>query len=104
MPAEDGDHPVLPPMSLNDRYRPRLDDEEVGALVALGEENITVRHRAAAAEPPESRHLLLVEARGGTVAVGGLGEPCGDWRVIPVHELLPGVEVFLSLDAPPRAG
>ena len=91
-------------MSLNDRHRPRVEDEEVAALVPLGEEHIPGRHRAAAAEPPESGHLLLVEAWEGTVALGGLRETCGDWWVTPVHgnESIGhiGVPVLLrSLDA-----
>jgi hypothetical protein len=72
-------------MSLNDRYRPRLDDEEVGARVALGEENVTVRDRAAAAEPPESRHLALVEARRRAILVGGLRQSGRDLSVCSTH-------------------
>jgi hypothetical protein len=91
-------------MSLDDRYGPRLDDEEVGALVAFGKEDITVRHRPAPAEPPESRHLLLVEARGGTADVGGLGEPCGDWRVISIHCFAERPERTMRQDSHPVAG
>src|SRR6185295_18232627 len=71
--AMDRDDPVLVAVTLDDRDRARLDDEEVAALVSLGEEHVTRLDLPDCAEIAEPAELLFVEAGKGAVALRGLG-------------------------------
>ena len=75
----DGDDAVLPPVALDDRYRPRLDHEEVARLVALGEQNVAGFDAPDHTEGAQPLQLTLVQAREGAIAVGGLRRTGADW-------------------------
>ena len=68
----DGDDAVLGAQTLNDRHRSRLDDEEVAALVAGGEEHLATLDGANAAERAQAGPLAIVEPRECSVAIDGL--------------------------------
>ena len=60
-------------VTLDDRDRARLDDEEVAALVSLGEEDVPRFDLPDAAELAEPAELLIFEAGKGAVPLRGLG-------------------------------
>ena len=70
----DGDDAVLGAQALNDGHRSRLDDEEVAALIAGGEEHLARLDRANATELAQPGSLALVEAGKRAVAIDGLGD------------------------------
>ncbi len=74
----DGDDAVLGAQALNDGHRSRLDDEEVAALIAGGEEHLARLDGANATELAQLGPLALVEPGKRAVAIDGLGDPCSD--------------------------
>jgi hypothetical protein len=94
MAPVDGDNPVFLAIALDDRDRPRLDDEEVARGIPGGEQRLAPLDPAKASQLAQPRELILVEPREGAIALRGLGEPRADGLIVAVHApSMPGVEV-----------
>jgi hypothetical protein len=81
VPPVDGYDLVFLAEALNDRYSPRLDDEEVAAGVARGKQNFAGLDRAKATQLAQLCPLVVVKSGECTIAVEGFRNPGSDCAV-----------------------
>ena len=88
MRSVDRDHPVLLAVTLDYDHRPRLDHEEVGALIAGGKENLAGLDGAHATQAAQPCPLVVVESRERAVAIDDLRDSGPDPRLRAAHRII----------------